>query len=113
MKAMNNKLNKIFLFVKSLFNFTTKDNLYCFEYRLSKDIQKGMVFGYNEIEFYVKDFSSHKDKLEKKLKDFEYNTYIVCEYYDIEKKEFVEKILHEDFVKYRIAVWKGIILNKE
>ena len=107
------KLSKLFIFVKSLFNFTTKEKLYCFEYRISKEIQKGMVFGYNDIEFYVKDFTSHKDKLQKNLSKFEYNVFVVCEYYDKEKKEFVEKILHEDFVKYRIAVWKGIIQRKE
>lgn len=34
--------------------------------------------------------------------------YVVCEYFDFDKKEFVEKIFHEDFLKNRIKVNKAI-----
>lgn len=110
-------LNSLVAKLKLLLNFKTEENFLFFKYKLINDeelkLELGMVFGYNDIEFYIKGFTSSETKKIYKLDNFSYKLNVVCEYFDIDKKEFIEKILPEDFVKYRVKVWQAIIKSKE
>lgn len=63
---------------------------------------------YNGIEFYVLDYSSSENFISKVATPNECKLYIHTEYFDIEKKEFVIKSFHEDFLRNRVKVNKAI-----
>lgn len=94
---------KLLTLIKLL--LTDKEEIYFFlECKLINEFPRGMMFIYNGIEFYVKDYSSNEFLIKKELKYFEYKLFVVCEYFDFDKKEFLEKVFHEDFLRNRIKV---------
>lgn len=96
-------INKLLTLIKLL--LTDKDDIYFFlECKLINEFPRGMMFVYNGIEFYVKDYSSNEFFIKKELKYFEHQLFIVCEYFDFDKNEFLEKTFHEDFLRNRIKV---------
>lgn len=106
-------LSTLIIKLKLLLNIETKENFVYISEKLKNELELGMVFGYNDIEFYIKGFTSDESKKVYKLDNYSYKLNVVCEYYDVERKEFIEKILPEDFVKYRVKVWQAIIKSKE
>lgn len=106
-------LNTLIIKLKLFLNIETEENFLFFKHKLEQKLELGMVFGYNDIEFYIKGFTSDESKKVYKLDNYSYKLNVVCEYFDVERKEFIEKILPEDFVKYRVKVWQEIIKGKE
>lgn len=106
-------MKKIISFFKSIKYFSeseTRDNFYLLLKEVVKEFPYGMMFIYNNIEFYVKEYSSSKT-VKKQLSKLDDCVYIWCEYFDLDKKEFVEKSFHEEFLRNRIKVLKAI--NKD
>ncbi|MFA7287289.1 MAG: hypothetical protein WC055_00255 [Melioribacteraceae bacterium] len=94
---------KLLTFIKLL--LADKEEIYYFlECKLTTEFPRSMMIPYNGIEFYVKDYSSNEFFIKKELKYFEHQLFIICEYFDFDKKEFLEKTFHEDFLRNRIKV---------
>lgn len=109
LKIVTNLFDKLKLFL----NFKTKENFLYISEKLKNELELGMVFQYNDIEFYIKGFTSDECNKIYKLDNYSYKLNVVCEYFDMDKKEFREKILPEDFVRYRVKVWQKLITVKE
>ena len=110
----NNKLSLINIFINyiigkyNLFINNKEDNFYFFSKRLEIEFPKGLMFVYEGINFYVRDFCQN----EYGGGSLDYNQdkiFVVCEYYDIESKIWNEKIMHEDFVRNRFNQFKKIM----
>jgi len=112
----NNKLSLINIFINyiigkyNLFINNKEDNFYFFSKRLEIEFPKGLMFVYEGINFYVRDFCQN----EYGGGSLDYNQdkiFVVCEYYDIESKIWNEKIMHEDFVRNRFNQYVAICEN--
>jgi hypothetical protein len=79
-----------------------------YEEALQYQFPRGMMVEYNGIEFYVLDYSSSENFINKVATLNECKLYIHTEYFDIEKKEFLNKSFHEDFLRNRVKVNKAI-----
>ena len=79
-----------------------------YEETLQYQFPRGMMVEYNGIEFYVLDYSSSENFINKVATPNECKLYIHTEYFDIEKKEFMNKSFHEDFLRNRVKVNKAI-----
>ncbi len=102
-------------FFKLIFNYiylylteNKTQNYWFFKARLEKDFPKGLLLIHDGIEFYVKDYSSSPDFMCEELSSEENKLYIVTEYFDTEKKEFIEKYFHEDFFRGRYNVYLNV-----
>ena len=110
----NNKLSLINIFINyiigkyNLFINNKEDNFDFFSKRLEIEFPKGLMFVYEGINFYVRDFCQNEYGGES-LAYNQDKIFVVCEYYDIEDKKWNEKIMHEDFVRNRFNQFKKIM----
>lgn len=108
MNSFNYIFNQVKLFIK--YYVQNKEiNFEFFKCKLEQQYSKGALFVYNGIDFYIKDFCSDEYGENRKLNNSEDKIYVVCEYYDLDNKMFLEKIMHQDFVDYRIKQYKKIL----
>ncbi|HBG49453.1 MAG TPA: hypothetical protein DDW90_08140 [Cyanobacteria bacterium UBA9971] len=102
-------IKNIFKLLYNIFYiFATKNlaqNYYFFSAKLEEIFPKGLLLIHDGIEFYIKDYSSSPDFILRELEPEENKLYIITEYFDTEKKEFIEKYFHEDFFKNRYKVY--------
>ena len=103
-------LKHIFFIIRSLL-FPIQERKAEFKFykeTLQYQFPRGMMIEYNGIEFYVVDYSLNENFINKVATPNECKLYIHCEYFDIEKKEFLNKSFHEDFLRNRVKVNKAI-----
>ena len=113
LQLITQRLIKVFNYLT--FNLTIllnnkEDNFYFFAKRLEMEFPKGLMFVYEGINFYIKDFCQNEYG-ECSLNYNEDKISVVCEYYDIESKIWNEKIMHEDFVRNRFNQYVAICEN--
>lgn len=86
-----------------------RENFEFFKSKIQAEFPRGLMFIHEEIQFFVKDYTSCEFF---KFNELNYNKdklFIICEYFDSEERDFKEKIMHEDFVRNRYKVFKGLI----
>jgi hypothetical protein len=83
-------------------------NFYFFSKRLENKLPKGLMFVYEGINFYIKDFCATEYGGEH-LKYNQDKVYVICECYDIEEKVWRDKIMHQDFVVNRFNQFRKIM----
>ena len=111
LQFITQRLIKVFNYL--IFNLTIltnnkEDNFYFFAKRIEQEFPKGLMFVYEGINFYIRDFCQNEYGGES-LNYNEDKVFVVCEYYDIESKVWSEKIMHEDFVRNRFNQFKKIM----
>ena len=111
LQFITQRLIKVFNYL--IFNLTIltnnkEDNFYFFAKRIEQEFPKGLMFVYEGINFYIRDFCQNEYGGES-LNYNEDKVFVVCEYYDIESKVWNEKIMHEDFVRNRFNQFKKIM----